>query len=226
MVRPVPLFRSNQVKEREDELMSRFQMQPPREESVSALMKAAAGAAAATAFFIGVETFFPGMLEERLKARAERRRIRKLSGRFRMARAAINAKQQLPQTLIIEGERGEFLRAIEQTISSMPFGKQSFDAVNDILKRERKKYAAHSVRKPRKVGGSSSEQVQKGYKLRQRYVDAGESPDWEAIAYECFLKRPGEDTSKATWKQRKERFRTAVNKHRYRLENEARRREK
>jgi hypothetical protein len=224
MVRPVPLFRSNQVKEREDELMSRFQMQPPRE-SLETLMKAAAGDAAATAFFIGVETFYPGLIEERLKARAERRRIRKLSGRFRMARAAINAKQQLPQTLIIEGERGEFLRAIEQTISSMPFGKQSFDAVNDILKRERKKYASHSVRKPRKAGHSSSERVKKGYELYQKYNDAEHAPDWEAIAFDC-LKLPGEDTAKETWNKRREKFRKAVDAHRYRLKKGVRQREK
>lgn len=201
--------------------MSRFEMQPPRE-SIETLMKAAAGDAAATAFFIGLETFYPGLLEERFKARAARR-TRKAPGRFEMARVAINAKRQPP--LIIEGERGELLRAIEQKLASMPYGRQSFDAVNEILKDERKKYAAHSVKKPRKAGGSSTEQVKKGYELYQRDIDAGEPPDWEAIAYDC-LERPGEDKPKATWKQRKEGFRKAVNKHRYRLKNEARRREK
>jgi hypothetical protein len=152
-----------------------------------------------------------------MKARAVRRK-RKAPGLFNRFRATLHAK-------INEGESGALLRAIERTLTSMPFSRESFDAINETLKRERKKYAAHSVRKPRKAGGSSTKLVQKGYELYQRYVDAGDAPDWEAIAYDC-LETPCEDKPKATWKQRKEGFRKAVNKHRYRLKNEARRREK
>jgi hypothetical protein len=126
---------------------------------------------------------------------------------------------------ILEGERGVLLRAIERTLISMPFGGDCFDATNETLKRERKKNAPPPMRKARKAGDGSTEQVKKGYELYQKYVDAAGAPDWEAIAYEC-LKRPGESAPKATWKQRKGGFRKAVDGHRYRLQREARQREK
>jgi hypothetical protein len=199
-------------------------MQAANSDTVSSLMSAAAGDVAALTFLVIVAVNFPGMIEERLEARAEQRKRRKLPERFQMVRAAINAKRQPPPSLINEGERGELLRAIEQTLTSMPFGRESFDAVKETLKRERKKYAAHSVRKPRKAGGGS-ERVKKGYELYQQSVGVGEPPDWEAIAYDC-LKLPGIDTAKETWKVRRNKFRKSVDSHRYRLEKEARQREK
>ncbi len=128
------------------------------------------------------------------------------------------------RAMILEGEHKDLLRVIERTLISMPFGGDPFDAINKTLKRERKKNAPPPMRKVRKAGEGSSDRVKKGYELYQKAVDAGDAPDWEAIAYDC-LNRSGEE-AKATWNQRKEAFRKAVDGYRYRLQRGARQHEK
>ncbi len=87
--------------------MNRFQMQPPREDSVRPLIKDAVG----LAILIGAAIYCPELLEVSLKAKARAaRRKRKSPNSFDLFRSRL-AQVGASQPLVIEGARVDLLPA-------------------------------------------------------------------------------------------------------------------